>query len=146
MKKFDLEVAVGIFVLLGLLSLAYLSIHLGRLEIMGGGYYIVEAKFERAGGIRTGASVEIAGVEVGRVKSVRLENYQAIISMYIYKDVKIQEDAIASIRTKGIIGEKFVQISPGGSDKIIANEGRIRETESAIDLEDLLSKYIFGGI
>jgi phospholipid/cholesterol/gamma-HCH transport system substrate-binding protein len=146
MKKFDLEFAVGIFVLLGLLSLAYLSIQLGRLEIMGRGYYTVEAQFERAGGIRTGASVEIAGVEVGRVKSIRLEKYQAVVSMFINKDVKIQEDAIASIRTKGIIGEKFVQITPGASDRIIADEGRIRDTESAIDLEDLLSKYIFGGI
>lgn len=146
MKKFDLEFAVGIFVLLGILSLAYLSIQLGRLEIIGEGYYTVEAKFERAGGVRAGASVEIAGVEVGRVKSVRLENYQAIVSMHIYKDIKIQEDAIASIRTKGIIGEKFVQITPGGSDRIITHEGRIRETESAIDLEDLLSKYIFGSI
>ncbi len=146
MKKFDVEFAVGIFVLLGLLSLAYLSIQLGRLEIMGRGYYVIEAQFERAGGIRTGASVEIAGVEVGKVKSVRLEKYQAVVSMLISKDVKIQEDAIASIRTKGIIGEKFVQITPGASDKIIADKGKIRETESAIDLEDLLSKYIFGGI
>ncbi len=146
MKKFDLEFAVGIFVLLGILSFAYLSIQLGRLEIIGTGYYTVEAKFERAGGIRTGASVEIAGVEVGRVKSVGLENYEAVIMMFIHKDVKIQEDAIASIRTKGIIGEKFVQITPGGSDKTIPDKGRIRETESAIDLEDLLSKYIFGGI
>ncbi len=146
MKKFDLEFAVGIFVLLGILSFAYLSIQLGRLEIIGAGYYTVEAKFERAGGIRTGASVEIAGVEVGRVKSVGLENYEAVIIMFIHKDVKIQEDAIASIRTKGIIGEKFVQITPGGSDKTIPDKGRIRETESAIDLEDLLSKYIFGGI
>lgn len=146
MKKFDLEFAVGIFVLLGLLSFAYLSIQLGRLEIIGAGYYTVEAKFERAGGIRTGASVEIAGVEIGRVKSVGLENYEAVIMMFIHKDVKIQEDAIASIRTKGIIGEKFVQITPGGSDKTIPDKGRIRETESAIDLEDLLSKYIFGDI
>jgi len=146
MKKFDVEFAVGIFVLLGLLSLAYLSIQLGRLEIMGRGYYVIEAQFERAGGIRTGASVEIAGVEVGKVKSVRLEKYQAVVSMLISKDVKIQEDAIASIRTKGIIGEKFVQITPGASDKIIADKGKIRETESAIDLEDLLSRYIFGGI
>lgn len=146
MKKFDIEFAVGVFVLLGVLSLAYLSIQLGRLEIIGRGYYIVEAKFEKAGGIRTGASVEIAGVEVGKVKSIRLENYQAVVLMLISKDVKIQEDAIASIRTKGIIGEKFVQITPGGSDKIIADKGIIRETESAIDLEELLSKYIYGGI
>ncbi len=146
MKRFDLEFAVGIFVIAGILSLAYLSIQLGRLEIIGEGYYTVKAQFEKAGGIRTGASVEIAGVEVGRVKNIKLENYQAVLSLSIYKDVRIQEDAIASIRTKGIIGEKFVQITPGGSDMVIAEGGKIRETESSIDVEELLTKYIFGGI
>lgn len=146
MKKFDLEFAVGIFVLIGFLSLAYLSIQLGRLEVLGIGYYTINAEFENAGGIRSGASVEIAGVEVGRVKSVRLENYQAVVSLSIDRDVKIQEDAIASIRTKGIIGEKFVQITPGGSEILIAEGGNIRDTESAIDVEELLTKYIFGNI
>lgn len=146
MKKFDLEFAVGIFVLIGFLSLAYLSIQLGRLEVIGEGYYTINAEFEKAGGIRPGASVEIAGVEVGKVKNIRLENYQAVVSLSVYKDVKIQEDAIASIRTKGIIGEKFVQITPGGSERLIAEGGKIRDTESAIDVEELLTKYIFGNI
>lgn len=146
MKKFDLELAVGIFVLLGFLSLGYLSVQLGRLEIIGTGYYVIEAEFEKAGGIKTGASVEIAGVEIGKVKNIRLKNYQAVITLSIKRDVKIQEDAIASIRTKGIIGEKFILITPGGSERLIAEGGKIRETESALDLEELLSKYIFGKI
>jgi len=146
MKKFDLEFAVGIFVLIGFLCLAYLSIQLGRLEVISERYYTINAAFEQAGGIRRGASIEIAGVEVGRVKSIRLENYQAVVSLSIDRDVKIQEDAIASIRTKGIIGEKFVQITPGGSEILIAEGGKIRDTESAIDVEELLTKYIFGNI
>lgn len=146
MRKFDLEFAVGIFVLLGFLSLGYLSVQLGRLEVLGAGYYTVNAEFEKAGGIKPGAGVEIAGVEIGRVKNIKLQNYQAVLTLSIYKDVKIQEDAIASIKTKGIIGEKFIQITPGGSEKLIAEGGRIRETESALDLEELLSKYIFGNI
>lgn len=146
MKKFDLEFAVGIFVLIGFLSLGYLSVQLGRLEVLGAGYYVVNAEFEKAGGIRSGAGVEIAGVEIGRVKNIKLENYQAVVSLSIYKDVKIQEDAIASIRTKGIIGEKFIQITPGGSERLITEGGKIRDTESALDLEELLSKYIFGNI
>jgi phospholipid/cholesterol/gamma-HCH transport system substrate-binding protein len=146
MKKFDLELAVGIFVLIGIFCMGYISIRLGRLDIIGGRYYAVYADFEQAGGIKTGSSVEIAGVEVGKVKSVRLDNYQARVELTIHNGIMIQEDATASIRTKGLIGEKYVQITPGGSDKSIPAGGRIRETESSIDIEDLISKYVFGKV
>jgi phospholipid/cholesterol/gamma-HCH transport system substrate-binding protein len=146
MRKLDLELAVGLFLLIGILCLAYISVKLGRLEVVGGGYYSLYADFVQAGGVKAGSSVEIAGVEIGRVKSVRLENYEAKVELSINRAVAIQEDAIASIRTKGLIGEKFVQIMPGGSDKIIPEGGKIRETESAIDVEELISKYAFGKI
>jgi phospholipid/cholesterol/gamma-HCH transport system substrate-binding protein len=147
MKKLDIELVVGFFVLIGILCLGYLSIKLGRLEVFGERRYTVYAKFERAGGIKHGAVVEIAGVDVGKVKSIKLkEDYQALIELTIYKDVRLQEDAIASIKTKGLIGEKYIQISPGGSDKIIPDGGRIRETESAVDLEEIISKFVFGGV
>lgn len=146
MRKFDLELAVGFFLLIGILCLAYISIKLGRLEVVGGGHYSLYADFVQAGGVKPGSSVEIAGVEIGRVKSVRLENYEAKVELLIDGKVAIQEDAIASIRTKGLIGEKFVQIMPGGSDKVIPPGGKIRETESAIDVEELISKYAFGKI
>jgi phospholipid/cholesterol/gamma-HCH transport system substrate-binding protein len=147
MRKFDLELAVGFFVIIGILSLVYLSVRLGKLETIGGGRYIVYAEFANAGGIKPGADVEIAGVEVGKVKSLMLDkNYRAFITFTITKDVEIQEDAIASIKTKGLIGEKYVQITPGGSDKLIASGGKIKETESAVDIEELVSKYIFGKV
>lgn len=147
MKKFDLELVVGVFVLIGILCLGYLSIKLGRLEVFGERRYTVYAKFEKAGGIKPGAVVEIAGVDVGKVKSIKLkEDYQALVELTIYKDVRLQEDAIASIKTKGLIGEKYVQITPGGSDKIIPDGGKIRETESALDIEELISKYVFGKV
>lgn len=147
MKKIDLELAVGFFVLIGILSLGYLSIKLGRLEFFSEGRYIVYANFEKAGGIKSGAVVEIAGVEVGKVKSIVLDkDYQATISLLINKDVKIQEDAIASIRTKGLIGEKYIEISPGGSENVLPIGGTIRETESAIDLEKIISKFVFGKV
>lgn len=147
MKKFDLELTVGFFLLIGIISLGYISIKLGKLEVIGGNYYSVYAEFEKAGGIKPGAVVEIAGVEVGKVKSLRLDkNYQALIEFTIKGDVKIQEDAIASIKTKGLIGEKFVQITPGGSDKIISDGGKLRDTESAIDIEEIISKYVFGKV
>lgn len=146
MKKIDLELAVGFFLLIGIFSLAYISIKLGKLEVLGGEGYAVYARFGQDGGIKIGSPVEIAGVAVGKVKSIKLDEYQAQLEFVINKGVIIQEDAIASIKTKGLIGEKYVQITPGGSDKIIKNGGMITETESAIDIESLISKYIFGKV
>lgn len=146
MKKIDLELAVGFFLLIGIFCLVYLSIKLGKLEVIGGGGYSIYATFDQDGGIKTGASVQIAGVDIGKVKSVRMQNYQAVIHMVINEDVRLQEDAIASIKTKGLIGEKYIMITPGGSDKIIPAGGRITETESAIDIESLISRYIFGKV
>ena len=147
MKKIDLELAVGFFVIIGILCLAYLSIKLGRLETFGGGKYTVYAKFVKVGGIKPGAVIEIGGVEVGKVKSVEInEEYQAVLTLLIEKGVKIQEDAIASIKTKGLIGEKYVEITPGGSDKNIPDGGTVRETQSAIDVEEIIGKFVFGGV
>jgi len=147
MKKFDLELAVGFFLLVGILCLGYISVKLGKLEVIGGEYYTVYADFAKAGSIKPGSNVEIAGVEVGRVKSILLDkDYQAHVGLQINSKVKLQEDAIASIKTKGLIGENYVQITPGGSDKMLADGGKIRETESSVDIEELISKYVFGKV
>ncbi len=147
MKKIDAELSAGLFLLLGIFALAFISIKLGRLDVTGRGEYTLYAEFEKAGGVKTGAAVEVAGVEVGKVKSIRLDkNYEAMVELVVSDKVKIQEDAIASIKTKGLIGEKYVQINPGGSDKMLTNGGRIRETESPIDIEEAISKYIYGKV
>jgi phospholipid/cholesterol/gamma-HCH transport system substrate-binding protein len=146
MKKFDIELMVGLFMIAGILCLGYLSIKLGKMEVFGSKGYELQATFSNSGGLKVGSGIIIAGVEVGRVKSIALENYQAYVVMNLPSDVKIQEDAIASIRTKGLIGEKYVDIAPGGSDKIIPPGGKIRETQPAVDLEELVSKYVFGKI
>lgn len=147
MRRFNIELGVGIFVLIGMLCLAYISVKLGKLEVLGGRHYAVYADFEKAGGIKAGSSIEIAGVEVGKVKRITLnKDFQAKVELSIRNDVQIQDDAIASIKTKGLIGEKFIQITPGGSDKLVSDGGRIRETESAVDLEELISKYVFGKV
>jgi len=147
MRKIDLELAVGFFVLIGIFSLTFLSIKLGKLDTLGGGKYILYAEFENAGGTKSGANVEIAGVQVGKVKSVKIgKDYRALISLNIENDIKIQEDAIASIKTKGLIGEKYIEISPGGSENILPSGGTIRETESAIDVEKIIGKFVFGKV
>ena len=144
MKRMTLEAAVGLFVLFGLLCLAWLSIRLGKLEIVGGDYVPVHAEFASVSGLKTGASVEIAGVEVGKVDSITLDEYKADVLMKIRAGIKVQEDTIASIRTRGLIGDKYVTLSPGASDRLVRSGGKIRETESAVDLEELIGKFIHG--
>ena len=144
MKKFDVELCVGLFMILGILCLGYLSIKLGKLEVLGSRGYEVEAVFSNGGGIKSGSTVVIAGVEIGRVKKVSLDDYQALVVMDLAPDVKIQEDAIASIKTRGLIGDKFIEITPGGAEEMIGPGGKIRDTQSAIDFEELISNYVFG--
>ena len=146
MRKFDLELAVGLFVIAGIVCLAYLTIKLGQLEVLGDKGYEIQAVFSSSGGLKTGSSVVIAGVEVGRVKKVILDDYQARVTMSVPLEVKIQEDAIASIKTKGLIGEKYVEISPGGLDENLEPGGVIRDTQPPIDIEQLISKYVFGTV
>lgn len=143
MNRFNLEVTVGLFVALGLVALGYLSIRLGQLQI-GGNTYDLTAVFPTVGGLRVGAGIEIAGVEVGRVQEITLADYAAVVTLRIKKGVSLQEDAIASIRTRGLIGEKFVRITPGGSDRILPPGGRIREVEPPIDIETLIGQFIQG--
>ena len=148
MKRLKLELIVGLFVLAGILCLSWLSIKLGKMEVLGGNYYQVTAEFDSISGLRQGASVEMAGVAVGQVARIELDQKTARAKVFlkIRDGVKLRDDTIASIRTRGIIGDKFVMLSPGGSDTMLANNGVIHDTESAVDLEDLLSKYIHGKV
>ncbi len=144
MKRFTLEVTVGLFVLLGLCALAYLSIRLGQLPIGQGSTYDLTAMFPTVAGLRVGATVEIAGVQVGRVLDIHLAEYSAAVILRLDKRVTLQDDAIASIRTRGLIGEKYVKITPGGSVRILTAGGRIREVEPPIDIETLIGHFIQG--
>ena len=147
MERSRVNVAVGLFVILGVLALGYLSIKLGRVSFLGGAGYTIIVDFPTVGGLKNGAAVEIAGVGIGRIDSITLSNdYQARVTLQIRDGVKLQEDSIASVKTKGLIGEKYLRISPGGSEKIIKPGGRIREVEPPVDFEELLSKYIFGKV
>ncbi|MDD3580547.1 MAG: outer membrane lipid asymmetry maintenance protein MlaD [Desulfobacca sp.] len=146
MKKASLELIVGLFVLIGLVCLAYLAVHLGEWQLFGRGYQ-VKAEFDNISGLKVGAPVEIAGVEVGRVEAIQVtEDNLAHLTLNLRKGVQVYEDAIASIRTKGIIGDKFVKLMPGGSERLIPPGGKIRDTESAVEWEELISKFIHGKV
>jgi len=146
MKKFDIQMSVGLFLIAGIVCLGYLSVKLGGMEVLGNKGYEVYALFSNSGGLKVGSSISIAGVDVGRVRSIDLEDYQARIVLNLSEDVKIQEDAIASIKTKGLIGEKYIAITPGASEKWVDPGGRIRETQPAVDFEELISNFVFGKI
>jgi len=146
MERSRANIAVGVFVILGMVALGYLSIKLGQVSFLGGRGYAVTVDFPSVGGLKPGSAVEIAGVEIGRVEAIGLADYQARVTLRVQTGIKLQDDAIASIKTKGLIGEKYIRISPGGSEKIIPPNGKIREVEAPVDFEELLSKYIFGKV
>jgi phospholipid/cholesterol/gamma-HCH transport system substrate-binding protein len=145
MKRFNLEMLVGVFLVVGFLCFAWLAVKLGDVRLFGDSSYTVSARFGSISGLKPGAAVEIAGVRVGRVNRITLdqERYEAVVELAINPDVRLTEDSIASIRTAGIIGDRYVSISPGGAMDYIEPGGRIYETESAINLEELISRYIF---
>jgi phospholipid/cholesterol/gamma-HCH transport system substrate-binding protein len=137
------ELAVGVFLIVGIFSLFYLSVSLGGISIFGSPYYEVTAVFDSITGLNEAATVEVAGVSVGKVLNIELDGEQAKVTLGILKGISLSDDSVASIRTKGVIGDKFVKITPGGSDVKIEPGGEVIETESAISLEELISKYIF---
>jgi phospholipid/cholesterol/gamma-HCH transport system substrate-binding protein len=144
-----LEMMVGTYMILGILCLGYVSIKLGKMEIVGGNFYTVSAAFDSVSGLKPGARVEVAGVEVGKVDRIALDpksGDRALAYLKINSGVKITDDVIASVRTSGIIGDKFIKLKPGGSDRMLKNNDAIRETESAIDIEELVSKFIHGKV
>jgi len=142
------ETAVGFFVLIGLLCVGYLTIKLGRMELLSGEGYRVVASFSSVAGLRTGADVEIAGVPVGRVASIELakDSSAALVILRLQPHLRLSEDTIAAIKTSGLIGDKYVSLAPGGSPDMIAHGGEIRETQSVIDIESLIGKFAFGGV
>lgn len=144
-NRSKIELSVGVFLLLGLLGICYIAIRLGDINLPGEDRYQVVARFTSASGLRTGAYVEAAGVRVGQIDSIVFdpEDYVAVVTMSIDSSVSISEDAIASVRTAGIIGDKFIKITPGGSPEYLESGMEILETEPSINLEELISKYIF---
>jgi phospholipid/cholesterol/gamma-HCH transport system substrate-binding protein len=148
MKKASIETAVGLFVLIGILCVGYLTVKLGKMEILGKDYYSIDAQFDSVTGLKVGANVEMAGVPIGQVAAIALDSERQVarVRMKIQSSVVLTDDTIASVKTAGMIGDKYIKLSPGGSDLILKSGDTIIETESALDLEELISKYVFGGL
>jgi len=148
MKKTTIDTCVGIFVLIGIACVGYLTIKLGKMEWIGQDHYSIFANFESTTGLRKGGQIEMAGVQIGHIADISLdiEKQVAVVEMKIQNEVVLTDDVIASVKTAGLIGDKYIKLSPGGSDEILKPGDLITETESALDLEELVSKYVFGGV
>jgi len=148
MKTGRLETIVGIFILIGILCVGYLTVKLGRIDLFGSDNYYLSARFQSVSGLKKGARVEIAGVPVGAVDEISLdrEKQVALVRFKIKKNVILTDDVIASVKTSGLIGDKYIMFSPGGSDMLLENGDIIEETESVLDIEALISKFAFGGV
>lgn len=148
MKKASVEVSVGIFVLIGIVCIGYLTIRLGKVGWFGEQYYPLYARFQSVSGLKTGAQVVIAGVPVGSVGAINLDRKRmiAVVKLQIENGVELGEDVIASVKTEGLIGDKYIKLSPGASEHLLKPGDYITETESAVDLEEILSKYVFGKV
>jgi phospholipid/cholesterol/gamma-HCH transport system substrate-binding protein len=133
---------VGIFALAGLAALAFLSFRLGKVELFAPPSYVIFASFDNVSGLKTGDSVEIAGVNVGKVARISLRNERARLTMRINRGVQIADEAMAAIRTRGLIGDQYVAISPGPGEKYLTDGGILRQTESAFVLEDAIGQLI----
>ncbi len=146
MNNRTIEFYVGIFMIVGIACSAYLLLELGELEVLKKDSYTVNAYFSSVAGLKQGAVIEMAGVEIGTVDSVSLdmERLLAKVVLRFRGEVILAEDVIASVKTSGIIGDKYITLSPGGSEVRLNPGDTIFNTESAIDIESLVSKYIFG--
>ena len=146
MSRATLDLWVGIFVALGLGAILFLALKVGNLVSFGStpGYQL-EAKFDNIGGLKLRAPVKAAGIVVGRVENVRLDSttYQAVVTMRIDQGYEFTADTIASILTSGLLGEVYIGLDVGGDTKMLANNGVIAKTQSAVVLEKLIGQFLY---
>jgi phospholipid/cholesterol/gamma-HCH transport system substrate-binding protein len=148
MKKYTMETTVGIFLVVGLLCVGYLTVKLGHVSLLGDNAYSLFARFTSVTGLRAGSLVYISGIHVGRVEKLTMdqESQKAVVEIRVQNDIKIFDDAIASIKTEGLLGDMHLSIDPGGAGALLKPGGTITETQPAVDIADLISKYAFGDV
>lgn len=142
------EIFVGTFLIIGFLAFGWLALQLGEVAwLTGSKTYIINAEFNNISGVKTGADVQIAGVTVGKVRQLELnKEKQAVVGMQVNREVVIPVDSVASVKSQGIIGDKYIQITLGGDEALYKPGETIVDTESAVDLESLISKFAFGQV
>jgi phospholipid/cholesterol/gamma-HCH transport system substrate-binding protein len=148
MKRYAMETTVGIFVVFGLLCVGYMTVKLGHVSLFGANTYPLFARFTSVSGLRAGSSVTMYGLEIGRVEKLSMDQKDgmAVVELDITRGIKIYDDALASIKTEGLIGERYVSIDPGGAGSLLKPDGVITDTQPPVDLNELIGKYAFGEV
>jgi phospholipid/cholesterol/gamma-HCH transport system substrate-binding protein len=148
MKKYSIETMVGIFIVIGLICVGYMTVKLGKVSLFGEDTYPLYARFSSVSGLRVGSSVEIYGIQVGSVTSLGIdsERQMGVVGMKISKQTEVYDDAAATIKSSGLIGDKYVKIDPGGAGEVLKPRGIITQTSVPADIEDLIGKYAFGDV
>lgn len=148
MFKLKKETAVGLFVFVGLIAIAYMSVKLGNVQLFSDKYYSLQANFSDVSGLKANAPVQMFGVNIGYVEAITLDQDKGVarVSMMIEKQVALTDDAIVSVKTNGLIGDKYIKIAPGGLGDPVKPGDSLFDTNPAIDLEDLISKFAFGKV
>jgi len=148
MKKYTMETTVGIFIVLGLITIAYMTVTLGHISFFADETYTLSARFSSVTGLRKGSPVYMLGLKVGQTEDLSIDqkSQKAVVKINIKKGIQIYDDAIASIKTEGLIGDSYLSLDPGGSGELLKSGGVIIETHPPIDIADLISKYAFGDV
>jgi len=146
MKKYSIESVVGIFIVIGLICVSYMTVKLGKVSLFGQDTYPLYARFASVSALRAGSTVEVYGIEVGSVTRLSIDSgrQMAVVEMAINKEIKVYDDAAASVKSSGLIGDKYVKIDPGGSGEVLKPRGIITQTSVPADIEDLIGRYAFG--
>jgi len=140
-----IEVAVGLFVAAGIAGLGYLSLSLGGIALSDARYPL-HARFASVGDLEVGDPVKLAGVRIGEVTEIQLVDYAAEVQISLRTPLALPEDSIASVQTAGLLGDAYVSLSPGASERDLPPGGGIRRTEPAVTISELIAKYAFGSL
>jgi phospholipid/cholesterol/gamma-HCH transport system substrate-binding protein len=148
MTQARLEITVGVFVLAGLAAVAWLAIKIGAGSLMGADTYLVHARFTNAAGVNPGSNVVISGVTIGRVDDIHLntDDFSAIVDLQVRSDIQLPTDSLVSVKTSGLIGDKYLAVRPGAETEMVKPGGMLTETESTVDIESLISRFAFGDV
>lgn len=146
MQKYKKETVVGIFMLIGLICVAYMAVNLGDINLLGSETYILYGRFQKVTGLQTGNAVDMLGLNIGKVIGFQMDQKDQVVmvTMEIDQGIKVYDDALVAIKTEGLIGDKYIDIDPGGSGKLLKNGDTIIDTLPPVDIYDLISKFAFG--
>ena len=146
--KNGMEFLVGLFMIAGFVAFGYLALQLGEVSLFSSSKtYTITAQFDNIAGVKKGSSVQVAGVVIGQVTKIWLdEDAVANVALQVNNEVELSVDTMASVKSQGLIGDKFIALSIGGDEELFQDGDILTDTESSVDIESLISKFAFGDV